>query len=57
MNYYLNYIASFFISLITSILISNIVGIYYLNKLDRDWNEVFEKIKEINIKEIKKHMN
>lgn len=54
---YLNFIVSFFISLITSFFISNIVGIYYLNKLNRDWNKVFEKIKEINIKEIKKHMN
>lgn len=54
---YLNFIVSFFISLITSFFISNIVGIYYLNKLDRNWNEVFEKIKKINIEEIKKHSN
>lgn len=54
---YLNFIVSFFISLITSFFISNIVGIYYLNKLDKDWKKVFEIIKEINIKEIKKHMN
>ena len=54
---FLNFIASFFISLITSFLISDIVGIYYLNKLDRDWNEVFEKIKKINIEAIKKHSN
>ena len=56
-SFFISLITSFFISLITSFFISNIVGIYYLNKLNRDWNKVFEKIKEINIKEIKKHMN
>lgn len=48
-------IISTVVSIIISILIGNIVGIYYLNKLDRDWEIVFKKMKEIYIEEIKKY--
>lgn len=43
---------AFLVSFITSVCISNIVGIYYLRKLDRDWEDVFERMKNITLEEI-----
>lgn len=45
---------AFLVSLITSVCISNIVGIHYLRKLDRDWEDVFVRMKNITLEEISK---
>lgn len=42
------------VSFITSVCISNIVGIHYLRKLDRDWEDVFVRMKNITLEEISK---
>lgn len=45
---------AFLVSFITSVCISNIVGIHYLRKLDRDWEDVFERMKNITLEELSK---
>ncbi len=40
-------------SVIISIVIGNISGIYYINKLDKDWQKILDEVME----EIKKHMH
>ena len=45
---------AFLVSFITSVCISNIVGIHYLRKLDRDWEKVFERMKNITLEELSK---
>ena len=42
------------VSFITSVCISNNVGIQYLRKLDRDWEDVFVRMKNITLEEISK---
>lgn len=41
-------------STVISIVIGNIVGIYYLKKNDKDWQKVFEKVTQTTLKEIEK---
>ena len=45
------------ISFITSLTVCNFVTIHYLEKQERDWNELFDKMKNITIDEIKKYNN
>lgn len=39
-------------SIFISIVIGNVVGIYYLQNLDKDWQRILDEVME----EIKKHM-
>lgn len=41
-------------SALVSIVIGNIVGIYYLNKNDRDWQNVFDEVTKVTIEEVQK---
>lgn len=41
-------------SIFISIVIGNIVGIYYLEKLNNDWKGVFDEVTKITIEEVKK---
>ena len=47
-------IISCILSAVISIVIGNIVGIYYLNKNDRDWQKVFDKVTKVTIEEVRK---
>lgn len=47
-------IISCVLSAVISIVIGNIVGIYYLNKNDRDWQNVFDEVTKITIEEVQK---
>lgn len=47
-------IISCILSAVISIVIGNIVGIYYLNKNDKDWQKVFDEITKITIEEVEK---
>lgn len=55
MNYALIFVYSAFTSVIVSFFVSmiigNSVGIYYLNKLDKDWQHILDKV----LDEMKKH--
>ena len=55
MNYALIFIYSAFTSLIVSFFVSmiigNAVGVHYLNKLDKDWRHILNKV----LDEMKKH--
>ena len=55
MNYALIFIYSAFTSLIVSFFVSmiigNSVGVHYLNKLDKDWRHILDKV----LDEIRKH--
>lgn len=46
-------IVSCICSIFISIVIGNIVGIYYLRNLDKDWQHILDEV----MKEIKKHMH
>lgn len=41
-------------SMVISIAVSNIVGIYYLEKNDKDWQRVFDEANKFVLEEIKK---
>lgn len=41
-------------SIVISIAIGNIVGIYYLEKNDKDWQRVFDEATKFVLEEIKK---
>ena len=41
-------------SVIVSIVVGNIVGIYYLDKLNNDWKHVFDEVTRITIEEVSK---
>lgn len=47
-------IISCILSAVISIVIGNIVGIYYLNKNDKDWQKLFDKVTKITIEEVQK---
>lgn len=55
MNYVLVFVYSAFTSLIVSFFVSmiigNTVGIHYLNKLDKDWQHMLDRI----LDDLKKH--
>lgn len=55
MNYVLVFVYSAFTSLIVSFFVSmiigNTVGIHYLNKHDKDWQNILDKV----LDEMKKH--
>lgn len=42
------------VSTIVSVIIGNVVGIYYLKANDNKWKEVFDQITKITINEVKK---
>lgn len=41
-------------SAVISIIIGNIVGIYYIKQNDKKWEETFEKITKVTIEEVNK---
>ena len=47
-------IISCILSAVISIVIGNIVSIYYLNKNDKDWQKLFDKVTKITIEEVQK---
>lgn len=55
MNYVLIFVYSAFTSVIVSFFVSmiigNSVGIHYLNKLDKDWQHILDRV----LDEVKKH--
>lgn len=41
-------------SALVSIVIGNIVGIYYINKNDKDWQKLFDEVTKVTIEEVQK---
>lgn len=41
-------------SAIISVIIGNVLGIYYLNQLNSSWEKTFHQVKKITLEEIEK---
>ena len=47
-------LVSCILSAVISICIGNIVGIYYINKNDKDWQKLFDEVTKVTIEEVQK---